>query len=160
MEIGEVGITSDATVIKGEMCRVRHEGITEIINEVEGTTDKLKKTTEMKTETREIEEIEGELDETTDEHTQVELVRDNGVELGECVGTQCEHRFDLPQEQRETVCSLEADRDQMGPVGPCEVEWMSDVNGYTWSLGGVEASGFLVRTPAPDVMSQCVWWNV
>jgi len=40
MEIGEVGITSDATVIKGEMCRVRHEGITEIIKEVEGTTKK------------------------------------------------------------------------------------------------------------------------
>ena len=43
METGEVGVTSDATVIKGETCRVRHEGITEIIKEVEGMTKKKSK---------------------------------------------------------------------------------------------------------------------
>ena len=53
METGEVGTTNAATIIKGETCRVRHEGTTEIINEV-----------------TEIEEIEGDKKhETKDEHT-------------------------------------------------------------------------------------------
>ena len=32
------------------------------------------------------------MDEVKDEHTQVEIVRDNGVELGECVVTRCEQQ--------------------------------------------------------------------
>ena len=63
-----------------------------------------------------------ELNKVKVEHTHVELVRDNGGELMECVGTQCEHRINLPQEQGEMVSSLEADRNQVSPVGPCEVE--------------------------------------
>ena len=77
-----------------------------------------------------------ELHETEQEHTQVELVRDNGVELVECIGTQFEHQVNLPQEQRETVCSLEVECDQVSPVGPCEVERVSDANGSMQSLGG------------------------
>ena len=41
MEMGEVGMTSGATIIDGETCKLGHEGMTE----------KLKETTEMKTET-------------------------------------------------------------------------------------------------------------
>jgi len=97
------------------------------------------------------------LDELKDEHTQVELRGDNGVELVECFVTRCEHQDGLLKEQRETVCSLEADRDQMGPVGPCEVERVSDVNGYTRSLGAMETPGFLVVTRIPEVIvPECV----
>ena len=53
-----------------------------------------------------------------DEHTHIELGRDNGVELVECLVTRFEHQVNLPQEQGEMVSSLEADRDQMSPVGP------------------------------------------
>jgi len=71
-----------------------------------------------------------------DTHTHVEVGGDNGVELVECVETQGEHQSNVPQEQRETVCSLEVDCDQVSPVGPCEVERVHDVNGYMQSLGG------------------------
>ena len=73
-------MTRDASTIIGETKKLGHEGITEIINEV-----------------TEIEEIEGdELHETEQGHTQVELVRDNGVELVECIGTWCEYQDSLP----------------------------------------------------------------
>ena len=49
------------------------------------------------TETQELEEKD-ELHENKEEHTQVELVGDIGVELGECVETQCEGQINLPQE--------------------------------------------------------------
>ena len=58
-----------------------------------------------------------------EEHTHVELVRDVGVERVECVETQCEGQINLPQERGETVCSLEADRDEVSPVRLYEVEW-------------------------------------
>ena len=77
IETGKVEETSDVTIIGGE---------TEIINEV-----------------TEIEEVEEKLHEINDEHTQVEIVRDNGVELVECFMTRCEHQDSLPQEQRERV---------------------------------------------------------
>ena len=50
--------------------------------------------------------------------------------------TRCEQQDSLLQEQREKIRSLEADRDEVSPVGPNGVERMSAVNGYTWSLGG------------------------
>ena len=43
-------------------------------------------------------------------------------------------RISLPQEQGETVCSLEADHDQVSPVGPCEVKQVSDANGSMQSF--------------------------
>ena len=76
-----------------ETCRARHEE----------TTERTTKTTEIKTETR---EIEGELDGVKDEHTQVEIVGDNGGELGECVGTRCERQDGLLQERGEMLCPL------------------------------------------------------
>ena len=47
------------------------------------------------------------------------------------------------QEQRETVCSLKVDCDQVSLVGPCEVERVYDVNGYTRSLGVWKPRDFL-----------------
>jgi len=52
----------------------------------------------------------------------------------------------LLKEQREKIRSLEADRDEVSPVGPNEVERVGDVNGYTRSLGGMETPGFLELT--------------
>jgi len=175
METGEVETTSDAATINGEMCRVRHEGTTEkltetksqeeteIINEVT-ETQKIKETkgqevTGVMNEVTELTETQRETQdyETKDEHTHVELVRDNEVEHGECFVTRCEHQDSLLQGQREMVSSLEADRDEVSPVGPCEVERGSDVNGYTRSLGGMETPGFLVLIRIPDVIvPECV----
>jgi len=97
-----------------------------------------------------VNEIRGNKDK---EHTHIELGRDNGVELVECFVTRCEHQDSLLQGQREMVGSLEVDCDQVGPVGPNEVERVSEANGPMQSLGGVEVSGSLVRTPAPDVIA-------
>ena len=105
----------------------------------------------MKTETWGLEEVEEKLQEI-DGHTQVKIMKDNGVELVECIGTRCEHQGSLLQEQREMVGFLEVDCDQVGPVGPNEIEQVSNANGSMQSLGGVEASGSLVRTPTPDVI--------
>ena len=63
-------------------------------------------------------------------------MRDNEVDLGKCIVTRCEQQDSLLQEQRETLFSLEADRDGLSPIGPNEVEGVSDVYGYTRSLGG------------------------
>ena len=68
METGEVGTTRDAAIIKGETGKLGHEGMTEELKE--GTeTQKIKETTEMKTETWELEEVEEKLHETKHEHT-------------------------------------------------------------------------------------------
>ena len=53
---------------------------------------------------------------------------DNEVEHRECFVTRCEHQSNLPQEQREMVGSLEADRDQVSPVEPCEVDRVYGAN--------------------------------
>ena len=75
----------------------------------------------------------------------------------ECVGTWCKHQDGLLKEQRETICSLEADRDEVSPVEPCEGKGMADVNGYTRSLGGMEAPGLLVVARIPEVIvPECV----
>ena len=117
------------------------------------TETKSQEETEVINEVTEIEEIEGdELNKIKVEHTQVELRVDNVVELVGCFVTRCEHQDGLLKEQRETVCSLEADRDEVSPVEPCEVEGMSDVNGYTWSLGGMGTPGLLVVARIPKVI--------
>ena len=99
-----------------------------------------------------------ELHETEQGRTLVELVRDNGVELVECIGTWCEHQDSLPQEQREMVCSLEADRDQVSPVEPCEVDQVYGANEYTWSLGGYGNPGISCSNTNPrcDCPGVCV----
>ena len=78
-------------------------------------------------------------------------MRDNGGELGECFVTRCEQQDSLLQEQGETLCSLEADSDEVSPVMPNEVEWTSAVNGYMRSLGGKEIPGPLELTRFPEV---------
>ena len=80
-----------------------------------------------------------------DAHTHTEVARLNGRELAERAETRCGQRDSLPRERRETLCPLEADRDQVGPVELCELEGASAVNGCTQSLGVME-------TPGP------LWW--
>ena len=94
-------------------------------------------------------------------HTHTQVVEDNGDELAERVGTRCGQRGSLPQEQRETLCSLEAGHDQVGPVVPREVEGMSAADGCTPSLGGVETPGALEVARVPRVnVPVCVFTNV
>jgi len=69
----------------------------------------------------------------------MELARDNEGELGECLVTRCKQPDSLLQEWRDTLCPLEADHDQVGPVELCEVEGVTAVDGYTRSLGGMAA---------------------
>ena len=104
----------------------------------------------MKTKTWVLEEVEEKLQEI-DGHTQVKIMRDNGVELVECIGTRCEHQDSLLQEQREMVGSLKVDYDQVGPVGPNEVERVSDANGSMQRLGG--SGGFGI--PCEDSHPRC-----
>jgi len=116
----------------------------------ETETNRHAETTEIKcTETR---EIEGELDGVKDGHTHTEVARLNGGELADCLVTRCEQPDSLLMERRETLCSLEADRDQVGPVELCELEGASAVDGCTRSLGGMEAPGALVVTRFPSVI--------
>ena len=93
METGEVGTMSDATTIDGETCRTRHDGTTEKLKEVtemktETEMQKIKETKEKTAETWEMEQVEEKLQEI-DEHTHIELVRDNEVEHEECFVTWC-----------------------------------------------------------------------
>ena len=77
-------------------------------------------------ETREIDQVtetqtskEGnKLDEEKDEHTQVELRGDNGVELVECFVTRCEQQDSLLKEQGETM--LPSSRSRRGESGRAE----------------------------------------
>ena len=88
-------------------------------------------------------------------------MRDNEGELGECLVARCKQQDSLLQERGEGICPLEADRDQVGPVELCEVEWASAVDGYTRSLGGMEAPGPLVVARIPSVVvSKCVFTSV
>ena len=67
---------------------------TQKLTETKGTTEKLVETreeSEIKRETQEAKEG-NELNKVIDEHTHIELGRDNGVELGECFVTRCEQQ--------------------------------------------------------------------
>ena len=67
----------------------------------------------------------------------------------------------LLQEQGEGICPLEADRDQVGSVAPCELGGASAANGYTRSLGGMETPGALVVARIPSVnVPVCVLMSV
>ena len=80
-------------------------------------------------------------------------MEDNGGELAERVGTRCGQRDSLLRERRETLCPVEADRDQVGPVELCGVEGTSAADGCMRSLGGIEASGAqeVARIPGVSV---------
>jgi len=64
----------------------------------------------------------------------------------------CRQQDSLLQERRETLCSLEADHDQVGPVELCELGGASAVDGCTPSLGGKETLGPLVVARIPSVI--------
>ena len=74
---------------------------------------------------------------------------DNGGELAERVGTQCEQLGSLPRERGEGVFPLEAGNDQVDSVVPREFEGMSAADGCTRSLGGIETPGALEVTRVP-----------
>ena len=96
-----------------------------------------------------------------DEHTHVELAKDDEGELAECVVTQCKQPDSLLQERGEGICPLEADHDQVGLVELCEVEGASPVDECTPSLGVMEAPGTLVVTRFPIVnVPVCVFTSV
>ena len=65
--------------------------------------------------------------------------------------TRCGQLDSLLQERRETLFSLEADRDQVGSVVSSELEGASAANGCTRSLGGIGAPGTIVVTRFPSV---------
>ena len=67
--------------------------------------------------------------------------------------TRCRQLVGLLRERRETLCSLEVDHDQAGPVVSNEFEGTSEANGCTRSLGGMEAPGTLVETRIPGVIA-------
>ena len=100
--------------------------------------------------TREIEERLHGMDGVKDEHTQIELARDDEGER-ERVETPCGQLGSLLREQRETLCPLEAGHDQVDSVVLREFEGMSAANGCTRSLGGMEAPGALVEVRIPSV---------
>ena len=84
-------------------------------------------------------------------------VQDINIEHVECLETRCKGQDNLLQEQRERICSLKADRDQVSPVRFCEVERAHDMKGYMPSFGGVESVGSLGVTQAPSmIVSECV----
>ena len=84
-------------------------------------------------------------------------MEDNGGELAQRVETRCGQRDSLLRERRETLCSLEADHNQVGSVVSSEFEGASAANGCTRSLGGREAPEALVGTRIPSVnVAVCV----
>ena len=72
--------------------------------------------------------------------------------MGRTCSDPCEQLDGLLQERGEGVFPLEVVYDQVGPVEPCEVEGMSEANGCTESLGGMEAPGTLVVIRFPSVV--------
>ena len=167
-----VQVTEKVTVTEREKLNgmtetcIRHVKTKEIdLTATRSETQEIKEITE----TREIEKVEERLhdkDGVKDEHTHMELVEDSEGELEECVVTRCKQPDSLLQEWRETLCSLEADLDQVGPVELCDVEGASAVDWYTLRLGGMETPGPLVVALIPSaivpvcVVSVCVYTSV
>ena len=146
--------------VSRETCRTRHEVTVEKLNGVTGTCTAGREVTEL-TETREItrevvERLHGDVVKDAHTHTHTEVVRDNGGELAERVGTRCEQLVSLPREQGEGVCPLEAGLDQVDTVVPREVEEVSAADGCTQSLGGVKTPGALVEASVSVVPSVSV----
>ena len=71
-------------------------------------------------------------------------VEDMKVELVDCVETRCKRQDGLLMEQRERIRSLEADRNQVGPVSLNEVRGLHDVGVCMPSLGA-EGGGQRLR---------------
>ena len=117
--------------------REKLKGVTETCTRHIETREIMNEVTEI-TETREMETVEERLydkDGVKDEHTHTEVVEDDGGELAECLVTRCKQPDSPLQERRETLCSLEAIHDQVGPVVPSELEGASAVDRCTPSLG-------------------------
>ena len=66
--------------------------------------------------------------------------------------TRCGQLGSLLREQRETLWSLEADLDQVGPVVLYELEGTSEANGCTRSFGSIETPGAREVARMPGVI--------
>ena len=111
MTTGKVEVTSKTAAVGRETCEL---GQVETKNQELGTVkEELKEVTEMQGDR---ERVRDELYKIKEEQTQIEMVRGIEIEFVECFETQCEGQINLPQEQRETICSLEAGRDEVSPV--------------------------------------------
>ena len=138
-----------------ETCWARREEATVTVTQGKliGVTETCKSETGRQvtelTETREVVERLHGVEETDgvkeDERTHTQVVRDNGGELAERVGTRCEQLVVLPREQGEGVCPLEAGLDQVNSVVPREVEEVGAADGCTQGLGGCEDPGSSCR---------------
>ena len=146
----EVTTTEKVTVTERE--KLKEVTTAEIIIE---TREVMNEVTEL-AETREIEETRSEVTETKDEHTPTELAEDDEGELAKCLVTRCEQLDSLHRERRETLCSLEADRDQVSSVVSSELEGASAVNGCTRGLEGMEALEPIVVARIPSVVTSVV----
>ena len=62
-------------------------------------------------------------------------MEDHEGELADCLETRCEQLDSLLRERRETLCSLEADLDQVSSVVSSEFEGASAADGCMGSLG-------------------------
>ena len=91
-----------------ETCWARSVKVTETVTQGEKLTE-LTETREMGTIGKRLHGTDG----VKDAHTHTQVVEDNGGELAECVETRCGQRGSLLRERRETLCSLEADLDQV-----------------------------------------------
>ena len=103
-----------------------------------------------------MERLHGDVVKDAHTHTHLQVVRDNGGELAEHVGTRCEQLVVLPRDQGEGVCPLEAGHDQGNSVVPREVEEVSAADGCTQSLGGMKTPGALVEPSVSVVPSVSV----
>ena len=83
--------------------REKLNGVTETCTRHVETREMIKEMQELKVIT-ETWEIVGELNETKDEHTHIEFVRDSEGELKECVVTQCKQPDSLLMERGEEIC--------------------------------------------------------
>ena len=83
-------------------------------------------------------------------------MEDNGGELVGCLEVRCRQLGGLLRERRETLCSLEADLDQVGSVVPSELEGASAVDECTPSLGGMEVPEPIVVARIPSVVTSVV----
>ena len=101
--------------------------------ESEPVKNELNKVTETQ---RDMEWVKDELRKVKEEQTRIEMVKDVNIELVECFEIRCKSQDNLPQEQRETISSLETDRNQVSPVSLCEVEQLHDTKEYMPSFRG------------------------
>ena len=153
-------------------CKTRHEEMTEMVKEmgrkaeietqgmgvrldrhIKETEEEVKLVKGGLVETQgEVEKVKDDLEKAKDVQARMEgKVEDMKVELVDCVETRCRRQDGLLMEQGERIRSLEADRNQVGPVSLNEVRGLHDAGVCMPSLGRAEATGSLGLMRAPSM---------